>query len=324
MGEILFNYQADPVNYVKSAISVYSFMAERVKLHTGGFKGKVVLEIGSGFQLPHGGLNLVLALREGAEQCFGIDITHPCDVCARPDRVEFWKTAVEYLGMIAPGGLKNDGRVRFSSTDVLWFDNFYSTITLLQMSASKMYFKNDMFDLIISNAVMEHVKNPKNVLSEIYRVLDWGGFAYLQWNPFSGFEMGGHDLGMPFYFPWAHLRLSENEHIEKLGFVFSNEAAYTTAFPEAHTSTAERAREYAKDPGKFRNEILTDLNKMRIKELKSYAEECGFEIIYEEYFIKDDHRKYLTESIRKELCDYTEDELLAQLHAIVLKKIKCG
>lgn len=316
-----FNYQANQSHYVKSAISVYNFMAKQVKRHADGFTGKVVLEIGSGFQLPHGGLNLLLALRDGAKQCFGIDITHPCDAHTKPDRVEFWRAMVDHLGISDGRELITDNnRVKFSSTEVLWFDGLFSKITLLQMSASQMYFKDNMFDLIISNAVMEHVKNPKGVLHEIYRVLNSGGLAYLQWNPFSGLEMGGHDIGMPYYYPWAHLRLSEKEHVEKLRTVFSDAKLYTTVFPEAHTATAERANEYIKDPKKFRNEILGDLNKMRIKELINYAKECGFNISYDEYFINDNIRKYLTDSIRKELSDYTDDELLTLLHAVVLKK----
>lgn len=93
----------------------------------------------------------------------------------------------------------DDGRVVFASTDILHFDDFFSKITLLQMSASDMWFKDDMFDVVISNAVFEHVQKPAEVLAELFRVVKpWGGIA-ANWNPFAGFSMGGHDIGIPFY-----------------------------------------------------------------------------------------------------------------------------
>jgi hypothetical protein len=117
-----------------------------------------VLDLGVGFQLTHGGLTLALALKDGAKRCFGIDIAHPDLHSAEPAKVEFWRRVRDELGVEVQG--LDQGRVVFASTDILHFDDFFSRITLLQMSASDMWFKDDMFDIVISNAVFEHVKSP--------------------------------------------------------------------------------------------------------------------------------------------------------------------
>jgi len=45
----------------------------------------------------------------------------------------------------------------------------------LKADAASLPFANDCFDLVTSNMVFEHVKNPRSILSEIRRVLEPGG-----------------------------------------------------------------------------------------------------------------------------------------------------
>jgi SAM-dependent methyltransferase len=318
MDTALFGWQADAVNYVKQTALVYELLASGIQKHCGGLAGKTVLEIGAAFQLPHGGLDLVLAIRDGARQCFGIDITHPCKVCVNPDKVSFWKAAKETLGVDCDGIV--DNRVCFWSADVLHYDDFFSRIVQLQMSASNMWFRDGMFDLVFSNAVLEHVKDARAVLKEMYRVLKPGGYAYHHWNPATGLVMGGHDVGMPFYHPWAHLRLSEAEHVAKLGVVLNDPALYTTAFPPGHTPTPARAAILAKDPRTLRRQMMEDLNMLRVRDLHRFAEEAGFVFVYEDYNVHDEDRKYLTPEIRRELPGYSDDELLTFFHSFALRK----
>jgi SAM-dependent methyltransferase len=318
METALFGWQADAVNYVNQTAGVYELLASGIKEHCGGFDGKTVLEIGAAFQLPHGGLNLVLAIRDGARQCFGIDITHPCMGCSAPDKVAFWKAAKERLGVECDGIAQN--RVCFWSTDVLHYDDFFSKIVQLQMSASNMWFRDGMFDVVFSNAVFEHVKDARNVLREMYRVLKPGGSAYHHWNPATGLVMGGHDVGMPYYYPWAHLRLSEPEHVEKLATVLADPALYTTAFPPGHTLTPERAATLAKDPKTFRRNMMEDLNMLRVGDLHEFAKSAGFVVLYENFNIHEEDRAYLTPEIREELPGYSDDELLTFFHSFALHK----
>ena len=315
---MLHIYQSDTADYVNRVRSQYDYLSGKVREHLDGIAGKVVLDLGVGFQLVHGGLTLALALQEGAKRCFGIDIAHPDLHSDDPAKVEFWRHASEILGIPVQGIEK--GRVIFASTDILHFDDFFSKITLLQMSASDMWFQNDMFDVVISNAVFEHVQSPKLVLQELFRVLKPGGGAAINWNPFSGFRMGGHDVGLPYTHPWAHLRMKEDEHIEALRTVFGDQNLYSKAFPAEHTPTDERAAVYHADPRLFREQILYDLNKMRIPEFESYARDVGFEIVLSDPVIDDSERKYLTPELRAELAEYSEEELLQIFHCCVLRK----
>lgn len=308
-------------SYVNEMHQVFKDFISKVEKYAGGFKDKVVLEFGAGYQFPGGGINLVLALLCGAARGFGIDITHPCNVCNDGMRKIFWSKFYENLGnLLNVTGYKNDDRLRFVSEDILWFDTQFSKLTFLQMSASDMHFRDEMFDLAFSNAVFEHVKDPKKTFRELYRVLKPGGHMIASWNPFTSLDMGGHDVGIPYYYPWAHLRLSNDEHIRMLREVFSKEEIYSTAFPPAHTPTREVARRYAQDPKALRKAMLGDLNRLRIKDFFRLAQENGFEIAAVDYVIPDKNRDYLTEDIRKELSDYSEEELLVSSLFVVIRK----
>lgn len=318
MEEALFDYQRDAADYVQKAAFVYGVLADGVKKYCGGVSGKTMLDVGAGFHLAHGGLNLSLALRDGARQCFGIDIASWDDHASRPDKLAFWKAAVAELGVVCHG--LAEGHAFLGTQNVLHYDDFVSKIVCLQMSASNMYFRDNMFDLMISNAVFEHVKRPKAVLQEMFRVMAPGGHAYINWNPYTGLEMGGHDIGIPFHYPWAHLRTTEDQHVRLLREVFSDPKLYKTAFPPEHTPTDERIPAILADVRQFRLAYSADLNKMRIGEFLGYAAEAGFEIVQSGHLIRDEHRHYLTDEIRKELPGYGDDELLTILHTAVLRK----
>ena len=314
----LFAYQTRNESYVDQAKSVYSLLALGVNAHCGGFEGRTVLDVGVGFQLIHGGLTLPLAIRDGASRAFGIDIANPAIHATEPHKVEFWKAAREMLNVDVQG--LDEGRVYFGSTDILHQDDFFSRIELLQMSASNMWFKDDMFDLAISNAVFEHVQKPKAVLAELFRVLKPGGSAFLQWNPYTGHHMGGHDIGIPYFYPWAQLRLSKDDHIAMLRKVMANRELYEKACPPEHMPTPERAAIYANDPALFYEQISYDLNKMRIAEFLDYARAVGFEIIHQNAYPEELARQYLTSEVRAELSEYSEEELLCHYHSAALKK----
>lgn len=319
MSEKLHIYQEDIKSYINLCKNIYESIAKGARKHLGGLKGKTVLDLGVGFQLVHGGLPLALAIKEGAQRCFGIDVVHPDLHASDTNKVEFWKTAQEQLD-IEVNWLEDQKRVIFASRDVLWTDDMFSKIQLLQMSASKMWFKDDFIDIALSNAVFEHIKRPKEVLKEVFRILKPGGGISINWNPYSGLRMGGHDLGIPYFYPWAHLRLTKLDHINVLKEVFSDKKLYTTALPTEHTPTDERAQLYAKDPGLFYEQVMFDLNKMRIPELIRMSKEIGFEIAESNYIIYDEDRKYLTDEIKEELSDFDKDELLQSFHQLVLKK----
>lgn len=312
----VYAWQADMEQYALQAKSVFDLMKNGIDQNCGGLDKKIILEIGAAHQLPHGGLNLALAIRGGAKQAIGIDITNPELVSTNIQKVNFWKAAKKRLGVECDG--LEESRVGFWATDVLHYDDLYPKITLLQMSASNMYFRDGMFNLIFSNAVLEHVKNPHEIFSEMYRVLAPGGYAFHHWNPYSSLEMGGHDVGLPFFYPWAHLRLSKAEHIEKLTTVLKDPVLLATANPASHTIPPERAKNLK--PASFYEQVMFDLNKLRIKDLIKIVEDVGFQVVFQKSHIHEECRKYLTPEIRDELKGYSEEELLGNFHSFALLK----
>ena len=314
----LFAYQEDEVAHVQNSSFIYSLMKEGVDTYFGGFEGKIVLDLGAGFSLPQGCLPMALAVRDGARQCFGIDISHPEHFATDPLKVEFWRTAREVLGVSVQGLEQN--RVFFGGADTMHDDSVVSRIVPLQMSASDMWFRDGMFDVIFSNAVFEHVKDAKNVLLETFRVLKPGGGLYAHWNPYTSFQMGGHDIGIPFMYPWAHLRLDRAAHVEKLRQMLNDRELLRTANPPEHQITEGRALTYKDTPELLFKHMDDDLNKLRVKDFLRYASEAGFEIVHSGFHINDTQRQYLTSEIQAELSDYSEDELLTIFHSAALRK----
>lgn len=298
-----------------------NFNGIKIKINdfAGSFIDKYVLEIGTGLHFPQGGILCALALLEGAKRVFGIDIYNPCNECLSERKRLFWEILSKRISRLDFTGYTNRDCVRFISQDIICDDIEYNKLTFLQMSASDMYFKDDMFDLIISKATFEHLKKPKGALKEMQRVLKPGGYIYISWNPFASLRMGGHDIGIPYYYPWAHLRLSKEEHIQKIKEVYSNKEIYET-MPIEHRPNDELASQYAEDPETLRNTTLQDLNQIRVKDFLGMVNNLNLKIIHIDNPILSEERKYLTEEVRKELVQYSEEELLMICMQVVLQK----
>ncbi len=115
-------------------------IVEKIESQVGLLKNKRVLEIGSGT----GGLSVALALR-GAE-LFGVE----------PE-----ESGVNASQLRAK---------RYSNIRAAFAVGFGESLN----------YKNDYFDIVLILQVIEHVKEPKKVVSEICRVLKPGGACYLE------------------------------------------------------------------------------------------------------------------------------------------------
>lgn len=83
-------------------------------------------------------------------------------------------------------------------------------------SAEDLPHKNSLFDLIFSLNAFEHIRDPRQALAEIRRVLKPGGRAFLQFSPIYFADVGSHlwDQGL-LDIPWAPL-LHTREEIRAL------------------------------------------------------------------------------------------------------------
>jgi ubiquinone/menaquinone biosynthesis C-methylase UbiE len=134
---------------------------------------------------------------------------------------EWWegKTVLEVgsgLGQsachIANKGAKRVTGVECSYKKVSWSKSYYGegasrNLEFISGSAESLCFPDNNFDFIFSNSVLEHVKDPKKALQEIYRVAKPGGELLLAVDYFHG--PAGNHLYDYVYFPWATTLVSE-------------------------------------------------------------------------------------------------------------------
>jgi SAM-dependent methyltransferase len=68
----------------------------------------------------------------------------------------------------------------------------FPTVTVVA-DGHKLPFKSDIFDAVIIDAVLEHVKNPNHVVNEIHLVLKEGGYVYAEIPFIQGFHSAPYD-----------------------------------------------------------------------------------------------------------------------------------
>jgi len=111
---------------------------------------KVVLDAGCGY-----GYLLNKLWKIGFRNLYGLDLSQKCiDICC--SRFDFL-AAKGYSGLINDAG---------------------EGIHLTQGNLANSGYESDSFDLVICTEVLEHVKEPLQVINEIYRILNSGGVVY--------------------------------------------------------------------------------------------------------------------------------------------------
>jgi SAM-dependent methyltransferase len=303
------SYQSAVVPYVAHVLRSSKALRRIIDAHAGGFGGKIVLEVGAGFAMPHGGAYAALAVAEGAVRVTAVDRDDPDLLEADPARVAFWSELLDRRPDVAVCGVHIAERVAFEG----------DRLELARMDAAALKYPDAMFDLAYSTAVFEHLVRPQEALRELRRVLKPGGRACILWNPFTSLRLGGHDIGLFLRVPWAHLRLSETEHVRALAEFYSNPTLYE-ALPIEHRPNPNLARRYAADPLALYRGTLGDLNRLRLRTFRAFIKEQGWRILWESCPTRDEDCRALTSELRRELADYDEEELVLIAHEIVLEK----
>jgi ubiquinone/menaquinone biosynthesis C-methylase UbiE len=106
-------------------------------------KGKRILDFGCGW-----GTDLIFCLKKGYD-AFGVDIS--------------WEKAKFHTL-----------RVQRKNYPKFWIERF------ILSQGENLPFKSESFDLVYSNQVIEHVKDPEKCISEIFRVLKKDGILYIR------------------------------------------------------------------------------------------------------------------------------------------------
>jgi ubiquinone/menaquinone biosynthesis C-methylase UbiE len=158
----------------------------------------------------------------------------------------------------------------------------FEDLDIRQMDVTNLSFDDDEFDIVISNAVFEHVQDVPGAIRELKRVMKKGAITYHLIHLFTSLS-GGHNLkwsnpdeyvpnNIP---PWDHLRKN--------------------LFP-AHVY----------------------LNKLRMNDYIQIFEN-DFTIL-ECKVGKKEGKKLLTSEIKNELSEYSKDELITRDLIIIAKK----
>jgi SAM-dependent methyltransferase len=78
--------------------------------------------------------------------------------------------------------------------------------SLLSYNGYEMPFKDETFDVVLSNAVLEHVENIRMVFKEIYRVTKSQGISWHLLHNYYSFSGGHVPKSLCLKHPWGHLR----------------------------------------------------------------------------------------------------------------------
>lgn len=163
------------------------------------------------------------------------------------------------------------------------FRGFYD-VELFRMDATDMKFPNGHFDGVFSFSVFEHIPDPRKALLEVKRVLKPTGLFYLDLHLYTSIY-GDHDpratRNTSMKPPWKHIRPScTSLRIESCYLNKVHLFEWCAMLREVFDAV-----EFVKIPGEVDN--------------------C---------------RHYLTEDIRNELADYTEEELLTTTFIAVARR----
>ena len=81
-------------------------------------------------------------------------------------------------------------------------------ISYVRTDACHMTFPDNIFDLAYSIGTFEHIREPREALAEMFRVIKPGGYGFIQAGPLYFSPFGHHMQGYFDDFPWIHLRLT--------------------------------------------------------------------------------------------------------------------
>ncbi len=176
--------------------------------YLGPIKGKTILDAGCGFSFPYSSL-----LASRGNSVVGIDAAYVSAEKISPSRCikELKYNGFTWLMRTLVFAVLGKDK-RFSEAlrklGTSGQNVTKGSPTLIRMNIEKMDFPDDTFDIVISMAVFEHIRDLRKAVSEIHRVLKKGGVAYVLIHLFTSLSGGHHNAYMspkkvP---PWDHLR----------------------------------------------------------------------------------------------------------------------
>jgi len=96
-------------------------------------------------------------------------------------KINLFKKGKEKIKLLHVAPERNLSKVLLSFSGVEYISiDLNSPLAMIKMDLTHLQFKDNSFDAVICNHVLEHIPDDRKALSEIYRVLKPGGWAILQ------------------------------------------------------------------------------------------------------------------------------------------------
>jgi len=172
----------------------------------GEIKNKKILDIGCGRLYPN-----TLLLSDFGNDVVGVDtayigIKQPflkrCAMAFRHDG------AFSFMGEIFYFLFRRDKKYYAALEKLAGKRLAHDGVSVKTMNAERLYFPDETFDLVVSNATFEHICDVPKAVSEVARVLKKDGVIYIGINLFTSLA-GGHCFDykdQQKVLPWGHLR----------------------------------------------------------------------------------------------------------------------
>jgi SAM-dependent methyltransferase len=97
----------------------------------------------------------------------------------------------------------------FQVNETEWGYSYSAGLEFRTMPAEFLAFEDNVFDIVVSNQMLEHVQNPHRAMNESLRVTKPGGYVIVRYNPW--FHLTGGHGACTTDIPWGHLLLDDDE-----------------------------------------------------------------------------------------------------------------
>ena len=250
--------------------------------YCGDLKGKTILDIGCGFRYP-----LTVLFHNFGSNVTGIDLEY---IGIGDPLVQRWWKRLCLNGLEVTGRsllyvlLKKQSRYYKALEQVSGISPLNRDVDIRHMNVEKMDFPDETFDLIVSLATFEHVHDVANAVGELSRVMKKGAIAWVNIHLFASLS-GGHHPEWSYPGSTTASRVPPWDHLREKKY-------------PVHGCYLNKLRE---------DEYLRIFGE-RLEIIEVLDEGMG------------EGKAFLTPNIRRELSNYSDEELLKRGITIIAKK----
>lgn len=181
-----------------------SFKKDIIKLINCPLEKSSVLILGCGYNYPE-----VIFFSRIAKDVIGLDVRGPFykDGIIKTFK-DIWKKENSLVKVLIETFLKKYHYKKYYLflTNVSGIEIKHKKYKVITYDGNRIPFEDETFNIVLSNAVLEHIKDIEKVSQEINRVTKKGGISYHVWHNYYSFSGGHKSEYLSLKYPWGHLR----------------------------------------------------------------------------------------------------------------------